>query len=361
MEFCNLKAQYAEYQVEIDAAISKVLKESRYINGPEVSELESALTAFVGSQAIACANGTDALQLALMALDIGPGDEVITTPFTFIATAEMIALVGATPVFVDIKEDDFNMNPELIEAKITSNTKAIIAVSLYGQVSDMDEINVIAEKHNLTVIEDAAQSFGATYKGNRSCNLSRIATTSFFPAKPLGCYGDGGAVFTNDKELEEKVRCLRNHGQVKRYHHGLVGINSRLDTLQAAVLIVKLKYYEKEITQRQTNAAYYSELLNTKVQTPGVMEDKASVWAQYTIRVENRDQIQSALSEANIPSAVHYPMPLHLQECFANLGGKKGDFPIAEKVSRQVMSLPMSAHLTEDEQDLVAQTLKGQP
>lgn len=357
MEFCNLKAQYKEYQLEIDTAMQKVIESAHFINGPEIKELELNLTEFVGSNAITCANGTDAIQIALMAIGVEPGDEIITTPFTFIATGEMIALMGAKPVFVDICEDDFNINPSLIEAAITDKTKAIIPVSLYGQPADMDEINAIGAKYNITVIEDAAQSFGASYKGKRSCNLSNLATTSFFPAKPLGCYGDGGALFTNNDELADKIRMIKNHGQSKRYHHSVIGVNSRLDTLQAAILNIKLKHYDKEILRRQEIAEKYTKLLGDKVQTPTVLEGRSSVWAQYTVRVENRDKVQAYLKEAGVPTAVHYPKPLHLQEAFAYLGSKVVDFPISEKVSKEVMSLPMSAYVTEAEIQLICDTL----
>jgi UDP-2-acetamido-2-deoxy-ribo-hexuluronate aminotransferase len=358
MEFCNLKAQYKDYQLEIDTAMQKVIESAYFINGPEVKELELNLTEFVGSNAITCANGTDAIQIALMAIGVKPGDEIITTPFTFIATGEMIALMGAKPVFVDICEDDFNINPSLIEAAITDKTKAIIPVSLYGQPADMDKINAIGAKYNITVIEDAAQSFGASYKGKRSCNLSNLATTSFFPAKPLGCYGDGGALFTNNDELADKIRMIKNHGQSKRYHHSVIGVNSRLDTLQAAILIVKLKYYDAEIKKRNNLANRYNELLSDIVLTPNIMKDSISVWAQYTIRTQNRNDLQEKLKKHNIPTAVHYPKPLHLQKTFAYLGGKEGQFPISEKISNEVMSLPMSAHLTEIEQEDIGKLIK---
>ena len=283
------------------------------------------------------------------AMDIQPGDEIITTPFTFIATAETIAFLKAKPVFVDIEETTYNIDPLKIEAAITDKTKAIIPVSLYGQPADMDEINSIANKHNITVIEDAAQSFGATYKGKKSCNLSDIACTSFFPAKPLGCFGDGGAVFTNNDIFAEKIKSLRLHGQSKRYHHQYVGIGGRLDSLQAAVLNAKLDHYDKDVKRRQEVAQTYSKYLNDHIPIPVIKEDRTSVWAQYSIRLDKRDLLQEKLKMAGIPTAIHYPMPLHLQECFVYLGGRKGDFPISEKISEEIMSLPMNPYLSENE------------
>jgi len=357
IQFANLQAQYQNYKSEIDSAIQNVLNSAHFIMGPEVADLERALSEFTGVHAITCANGTDALMIALSAIGVRPGDEVITTPFTFIATAEMIALVGAKPVFVDINESDFNIDVSKIEAAITSKTKAIIPVSLYGQPSDMDTINNIAARHGIKVIEDAAQSFGATYKGRRSCNLSELATTSFFPAKPLGCYGDGGAIFTQNAELAEKIKSIRNHGQIKRYYHKYIGVNSRLDTIQAAILNVKLKYYEEEMKMRQTIADRYTSLLKDKVKTPTVLPERTSVWAQYTIRVNDRDAVQKKVKEKGIPTAVHYPRPLHLQEAFAFCGGKEGDLPVAEQMSSEVMSIPMSAYLTQEEQNFVCENI----
>jgi UDP-2-acetamido-2-deoxy-ribo-hexuluronate aminotransferase len=357
IQFANLQAQYQKHKTEIDEAIQGVLDSAAFIMGPAVHELEKKLAEYTGSYAITCANGTDALQIAMLAIDIKPGDEVITTPFTFIATAEMIAAVGAIPVFVDINEDDYNIDVTKIEAAITSKTKAIISVSLYGQPSDMDAINKIASQHNIKVIEDGAQNFGSTYKGAKAGNLSELATTSFFPAKPLGCYGDGGAVFTQNEELAGKIKSIRNHGQEKRYHHKHIGVNSRLDTLQAAVLNVKLKYYDKEIEERDSLAQNYTKLLKDSVVTPVVLSDRTSVWAQYTVRVQNRDQLQKKLADNGIPTAVHYPRPLHLQEAFEYCGYKLGDFPVAEKVANEVMSLPMSAHLTREEQEYICEIL----
>ena len=359
IDFANLKIAYQAHQEAFEKAIQKVLTSAAYIMGPEIEELERELSAFTGAEyAISCSSGTDALLLAMMALDIQPGDEIITTPFTFIATAETIALLGAKPVFVDIDKDTYNINPSQIEAKISDKTKAIIPVSLYGQVADMDEINAIAEKHKISVIEDAAQSFGATYKGKKSCNLSTIACTSFFPAKPLGCFGDGGAVFTSNKDLAEKIKSLRVHGQTKRYTHKYIGLGARLDTLQAAVLLVKLKHYEEDVKMRQQVAEQYHDLLKDFLPVPHVKEHNTSVWAQYSIRVASRDLVQQKLKEKGIPTAVHYPTPLHLQECFEYLGYKIGDFPVSEKISQEIISLPMNPYLRQAEQKYTAEELK---
>ena len=358
IDFANLGLAYKEHKQAIDKAMSEVVNTSSFIMGPAVTELENKLSHFVGAKhSISCSSGTDALLLAMMAMDIQPGDEIITTPFTFIATAETIAFLKAKPVFVDIEETTYNIDPLKIEAAITDKTKAIIPVSLYGQPADMEEINSIANKHNITVIEDAAQSFGATYKGNKSCNLSDMACTSFFPAKPLGCFGDGGAVFTKDDYLAEKIKSLRLHGQSKRYHHQYVGIGGRLDTLQAAVLNAKLDHYDKDVKRRQEVAQTYSKYLNDHISIPVIKKDRTSVWAQYSIRVEQREVVQQKLKAKGIPTAVHYPMPLHLQECFAYLAGKKGDFPIAEKVSEEIMSLPMNPYLTEEEIEYITTNL----
>lgn len=352
IDFANLQYQHELYKDEIENAILKVARNCNFIMGNEVQELEKNLEEFTCAKyAVSCSNGTDALLLAMMALDIKPGDEVITTPFTFIATAEMIAFLGAIPVFVDIDEKTYNINPDLIEEKITSKTKAIIPVSLYGQPADMDKINQIAKKHNIKVIIDGAQSFGSTYDGITDSALADISTTSFFPAKPLGCYGDGGAVFTNDEEIANKMKSLRLHGQSKRYHHKYIGMGGRLDTIQAAVLNVKLKYYPKDLAKRAEVALKYTKALENKsnIILPFVDKKATSAWAQYSIRVKNRDEVQNRLKEAGIPTAVHYPMPLHLQECFKYLGYKKGDFLISEIVSEEIMSLPMNPYLTDEE------------
>jgi len=358
MQFIDLAAQQALIKDEIDEGIARVLAHGMYVLGPEVSELEEALAEFTGTKhCIACANGTDALQVAQMAFGIGPGDEVIVPGFTFIATAETVALLGAKPVYVDIDPRTYNIDPALIEAAITPRTKAIMPVSLFGQCADFDVINAIADKHGLPVIEDAAQSFGATYKGKRSCNLSTIATTSFFPAKPLGCYGDGGAIFTNDDELATVMRQIANHGQDRRYHHARVGVNSRLDTIQAAILLPKLRLFAKELEQRQQAAERYTVMLNDAgvETTPYVEDHNTSAWAQYTIRVENRNAVQAALQEAGIPSAVHYPIPLNKQTALAD---DSVHLPVGDKTAEVVMSLPMHPYLQESDQRKIVDILK---
>ncbi|MDX9742871.1 MAG: DegT/DnrJ/EryC1/StrS family aminotransferase [Arcobacteraceae bacterium] len=359
INFIDLQAQYQTYKKEIDEQIHDVLDTSSYIMGSKVNELEMNLSKFVGvKHSIACSSGTDALLLALMALDIKAGDEVITTPFTFIATAEMIAFLGAIPVFVDIDEKTYNIDPSKIEEKITLKTKVIMPVSIFGQTSDMYAINEIAKKYNLKVIEDAAQSFGAVYKDKKSCNLSDIATTSFFPAKPLGCYGDGGAIFTNDDELAIKMRVILNHGQSSKYFHSHVGINGRIDTIQAGVLNVKLKYFQEELDKRQEIAQKYSQNLKNVI-VPFVENNLVSAWAQYCIRVPNRDEMIEKCNDKGVPTAIYYPLPLHLQEVFKYLGYKNGDFPITEKVSLDIMALPMSAFLKDKEQDYVIEVVNG--
>lgn len=361
INFIDLQAQYQEYQSEIDSEVLEVFAHAQFIGGDKLNKLENSLATYTGSKhAIGCSSGTDALLLSLMALDIGAGDEVVTTPFTFIATAEVIALLGAKAVFVDIEEDSYNIDPTKIEAAITDRTKAIMPVSLYGQCADMDAINEIAKKYSLPVIEDACQSFGATYKGKKSCNLSTIGCTSFFPSKPLGAYGDGGAIFTNDEEIATKIRMLLNHGQNERYKHKYIGINGRLDAVQAAVLNVKLKHFDKEVKARDEIGSRYNDLLeDADVITPKISENNTSVFAQYSMRVKDREAMVAKLSEKDIPTAVHYPVPLHLQEVFAPLGYKEGDFPMSEEVATQIMSLPMSPYLTEAQQDFIVQTIKG--
>lgn len=359
IDFANLQYQYKIYKDDIDKAIHSVLDKSNYIMGEEVKIFEENLQTFTGvKHAITCSSGTDALLLAMMALDIQPDDEIITTPFTFIATAETIAFLGAKPVFVDIDEKTYNIDPLKIEEKITSKTKAIIPVSLYGQPSDMEKIQTVATKHNLKVIVDGAQSFGATYKGKTDSNLGDISTTSFFPAKPLGCFGDGGAVFTNDDILASKIKSLRVHGQNKRYHHKYIGMGGRMDTLQCAIVNVKLKHYKKDLALRQKVAQKYTQVLQEKdIILPFIDKGCTSAFAQYSIRVKNRDKVQAKLKEAGIPTAVHYPMPLHLQECFSYLGYVKGDFPIAERVSEEIMSLPMNPYVSDDEIEYIGSFL----
>ncbi|ABB44180.1 DegT/DnrJ/EryC1/StrS aminotransferase [Sulfurimonas denitrificans DSM 1251] len=361
INFIDLQAQYKKYETEINSEVMEVFNSAQFIGGEKLDKLEKNLAAYTGAKhAIGCSSGTDALLLALMALDIGDGDEIITTPFTFIATAEVIALLGAKSVFIDIDEESYNIDPSKIEAAITDRTKAIIPVSLYGQCADMDKINDIAKRHNLIVIEDACQSFGASYFDKKSCNLSTIACTSFFPSKPLGAYGDGGAIFTSDDELALKMRMLLNHGQNERYKHKYIGINGRLDAIQAAILNVKLKHFEEEANLRDEIGSRYSDLLeDADVITPKISEGNISVYAQYSIRVKDREAMVAKLSALGVPTAVHYPVPLHLQEAFKHLGYGEGDFPISELISTQIMSLPMSAFLSETEQDFVVQAIKG--
>jgi len=356
--FIDLKSQYQALKPEIDARIHAVLDHGQYIMGPEVKELEEKLQEYTQAKhCITVASGTEALLISLMALDIGPGDEVITTPFTFVATAEVIVNVGATPVFVDIQPDTCNIDPEKIEQAITSNTKAIMPVSLYGQPADMDEINAIASKYgNIPVVEDAAQSFGATYKGTKSCNLSTIGCTSFFPSKPLGCYGDGGAIFTNDDNIAQACREIRVHGQSKRYVHTRVGVGGRMDTIQAAVLLAKLEQFDQEVQQRQEIGARYTQLIteNCKlVTTPHLNENRTSVYGQYTIKTEKREHLQSHLKEVGIPTAVHYPIPLNEQGAYQ--ASQLHKTPVAQKVAQQVMSLPMHPGLTEEEQGMIVE------
>ena len=346
MDFIDLKTQYQRLKADIDAGIARVLAHGQYILGPEVAELEEKLAAYTGAKyCITVANGTDALQIAQMALGIGPGDEVITPGFTYIATAETVALLGAKPVYVDIDPRTCNLDPARLEAAITPRTKAIIPVSLYGQCADYDAINAIAAKHGIPVIEDAAQSFGATYKGRKSCNLTTIACTSFFPSKPLGCYGDGGAIFTNDDELATVMRQIARHGQDRRYHHIRVGVNSRLDTLQAAILLPKLEVLNTEMQARQRVADEYARLLTQAgITPPHVDTHNTSAWAQYTVQVPNRQQLQDKLKAQDIPTAVHYPIPLNLQPAVADL---KAHLPMGDAVAQRVVSLPMHPYLDE--------------
>ena len=359
MQFIDLQAQYRHIEDAISQRIQTVLDHSRYIMGPEVTELEQQLAQYVGAEhAIAVASGTDGLLIAMMALDIGQDDEVITTPFTFIATGEMIQLLGAKPVFVDIDPRTYNLDPAQIEQAITTKTKAIMPVSLYGQCADFDAINAVAERHQLPVIEDAAQSFGATYKGRHSCNLSTLSVTSFFPSKPLGCYGDGGACFTNDDQLAEAMRVIRSHGQTRRYYHTRVGVNGRLDTLQAAVLLAKLTVFDDEVAARARIGDRYNELLADAVTTPYIEPHNTSVYAQYTIEVDQRDRVQATFKAHQIPTAVHYPIPLHQQPAFADLGDHPEDFPVAEAVSKRVVSLPMHPYLQEEDMLAITSLLR---
>jgi UDP-2-acetamido-2-deoxy-ribo-hexuluronate aminotransferase len=359
MDFVDLKEQYRRLQVEIDAGIARVLDHGKFILGPEVSELEEKLASYVGVRyCVGVANGTDALQIAQMALGIGPGDEVITPGFSYIATAETIAILGARPVYVDIDPRTYNIDPANLESAISARTKAIIPVSLYGQCPDFDKINEVAEEYGVPVIEDAAQSFGATYKGRRSCSLSKIACTSFFPSKPLGCYGDGGAVFTNDEELATLMRQIARHGQDRRYHHIRVGLNSRLDTIQAAILMPKLAALDEELALRNQVAEHYTRLLGDAgfVAVPYIEPHNTSAWAQYTIQVENRESLQKKLSEAGIPTAVHYPVPLNKQLAVAD---PDVELEIGNAAASRVISLPMWPRLELPDQEQVVRALKS--
>ncbi|HDG1675013.1 DegT/DnrJ/EryC1/StrS family aminotransferase [Kluyvera cryocrescens] len=359
MQFIDLAAQQNRIKNKLNAAIQTVLEHGQYILGPEVIELEKRLAEFTGSKhCISVANGTDALQIAQMAFGIGPGDEVITPGFTYIATAETVALLGAKPVYVDVCSKTYNLDPEKLEAAITPKTKAIIPVSLYGQCADYDAINKIAEKHNIPVIEDAAQSFGASYKGKRSCNLTTVACTSFFPSKPLGCYGDGGAIFTNDDELATVMRQIARHGQDRRYHHIRVGVNSRLDTLQAAILLAKLEIFEDEILLRNQVAAHYTQSLNEAgiTDTPFVESYNNSAWAQYTILVKDRTEMQNKLKESGIPTAVHYPIPLNKQPAVEDSSVTLAN---GDRIAEEVISLPMHPYLSKTDIQRVVDAIRS--
>jgi len=352
MEFVDLKTQYRIIKESVDSRIHAVLEHGQYILGPEIAALEAKLARRTGSKhCISCASGTDALLIALMALGVGPEDEVITSPFTFMATIEMIALLGAKPVFADIDPRTWNIDPSRISRAITSRTRAIMPVSLYGQCADFDAIQEAAG--NLPVVEDGAQSFGATYKGRQSCNLSAIGCTSFFPSKPLGCYGDGGACFTNDDRLAAIMLEIRNHGQASRYHHVRLGLNGRLDTIQAAVLLAKLEIFDRELQLRSEVAGRYTERLADVVQAPWIAPENRSVFAQYTVEVDGRERIADALRKDGIPTAVHYPEPAHLQPAFRYLGHVEGDFPVAERAARRVLSLPMHPYLNVEDQERI--------
>jgi UDP-2-acetamido-2-deoxy-ribo-hexuluronate aminotransferase len=360
MQFIDVQEQYRRYQAEIDNRIKTVLAHGHFIMGPEVGELEKLLAEYVGAKhCLTVASGTDALEIALRAVDIGPGDEVITVPFTWISTAEIIGLVGAKPVFVDIEPKSFNLDIEQLESAITERTKAIIPVSLFGQMPDYDRINAIADAHGLLVIEDGAQSFGATHNGRRSCGVTRVGSTSFFPAKPLGCYGDGGALFAAEDELADKMRAIRTHGGLKRHHHPYLGMNGRFDTLQAAVLLAKFPHFEWEVAARGRIGARYTEALRSVCDVPEVISGNTHVYAQYTIRVPNRDDVAAKLKAQGIPTAVYYPKCLHEQPVFASCGYHWGDFPVSEKASREVLSLPMHPFLTEADQDLVIKAVQA--
>ena len=356
IEFTDLQSQQARIRTQLDAAIRRVLAHGKYILGPEVEELEHRLAAYTGAKhCISVANGTDALQIAQMALGIGPGDEVITPGFTYIATAETVALLGAKPVYVDVDPRTCNLAPELLEAAITPRTKAIVPVSLYGQCADFDAINAVALKHGIVVNEDAAQSFGATYRGRRSCNLSTIACTSFFPSKPLGCYGDGGAIFTDDDALAVVMRQIARHGQDRRYHHVRVGVNSRLDTLQAAVLLQKLDIFDEETDLRQQVAGRYTQLLGHAFgdALPCIASGNTSVYAQYTLQIDDRDATARMLSARGIPTAVHYPLPLNRQPAVRD----DAPLPVGDALAQRVLSLPMGPYLTAADQSTICEAL----
>lgn len=359
MEFIDIKAQYQLYKKEIDQAIHEVLDSGNFILGEQVSLLEQKLAAYAGvKHCITAASGTDTLLMALMALGVGYGDEVITTPFTFFSTAEVISLLGAKPVFVDIEPEYYNIDVSKIEEAITKKTKAVMPVSLFGQMPDFREINAVAERYGLPVIEDAAQSFGATQWGKVSCGVSTIGSTSFYPAKPLGCYGDGGALFTDDDVLADKLFALRNHGSRKRHYYPMIGINGRFDTIQAAVLLAKFSHYPSEVAARNRLGARYSELLADVCKTPKVQEGNTHVYAQYTIRVPDRDQFADRLKAKGIPTSIYYPVCLHEQPVYADLGYPKGSFPVAEQAAREVISLPMHPWLTEEDLGQVADAVR---
>lgn len=360
--FIDLATQFAAIEPEIRTRMDAVLAHGRFIMGPEVSEMEAALAEFVGEgrECISCASGTDALLIAMMAMGIGPGDEVITTPFTFVATGEMIVLLGATPVFIDVRLEDANIDDRLIEGALTERTKAIVPVSLYGQPSDMTAIDAIAARHGLTVIEDAAQSFGAEQAGRRSCGLSRIATTSFFPSKPLGCFGDGGAIFTDDPNLAQTMREIRVHGQSRRYVHTRIGVGGRMDTLQCAVVLAKLTRFAEELELRATVAARYLAGLaglDPELRLIEVSADRSSVWAQFTVRIADRERMVRALDAEGIPTAVHYPIPLNEQPAYKQ-HSRGAATPNARELAGTVMSLPMSADLSMQDQSRIIATIK---
>lgn len=362
IEFIDLKSQYAALKTSVDARIQAVLDHGQFIMGPEVGEMEARLGDYVGgAECISVSSGTEALLIALMALGIGPGDEVITTPFTFAATAEVIALVGATPVFVDIEPDTCNIDVRLVEAAISERTRAIMPVSLYGQPADMAELNDIAARYdNIAIIEDAAQSFGSTYRDAKSCNVSRIGCTSFFPSKPLGCYGDGGAIFTSDPQLATAMRQIRVHGQERRYYHTRIGVGGRMDTIQAAVILAKLERFEWEVAQRLIIGQRYMDMLAgvNSIQLPVVRPDRTCVWAQFTLQVADRDTVVAALKAHGIPTAVHYPVPLHLQPAYRDLCRVSGNLAHTETVANRVFSLPMHPYMDEVTQHTIVAALQ---
>lgn len=360
------KIEYKNNKIKINNAINNVLEHGIFINGPEIKELELKLKEFVGCKyAITCSNGTDALKIALLALDVGVNDEVITVAHTWISTAEVISIINAKPVFIDINEITFNLDETKLENAITDKTKAIIVVSLYGQIANIDEINNIANKYNIPVIEDGAQSFGALYKNKRSCNLTTIGTTSFFPSKPLGCYGDGGACFTNDENLAKKIIAIKNHGGLKRFEHLYIGLNGRLDTIQAAILNVKIEYFNDTIEKRNNCAKYYLEKLKNLenknlIKLPKINNNCLSVWAQFSILANDkitRDNIVKYFIDNNINAAIFYPSPLHTQKCFEYLNYKLGDLPITENICNRIFNLPCYAEISIETQNYIIDTL----
>lgn len=359
MEFIDLKRQYLSYKKNIDAAINQVLDNASYIMGPEIKELEETLASYVGvKHCISAASGTHTLEIALRALGVGPGDEVITVPFTWISTAEVIGLVGATPVFVDIHPNSYNIDTTKIESVITPRTKAIIPVDLFGQLADYGALNAIAKKHNIHVIQDGAQSFGAKQNGTKCCAAALVGSTSFFPAKVFGCYGDGGALFTDNDDLAKVMRALRTHGAETRHHHTHLGMNARLDTLQAAILLAKFPHLENELAARQRIGTRYTHLLRDICETPYVSPGNTHVYHQYTIRVPDRETLGVKLKAKGIPTAVYYPKCVHLQPVFTSLGYTLGSFPESERAASEVISLPMHPWLTEGEQDKVVESIK---
>jgi len=364
--FIDLKAQYAALKPDMQAAIDAVLEHGQFIMGPEVARLEEALAEFAGvKHAVACSSGTDALLIPLMAYDVGPGDAIFTTPFTFIATAEVISFMGATPVFVDIDPATYNIDPARLEAAVESvaaegklRPRGVIPVDLFGLPADYDAICKMADKHGLFVLEDAAQSFGGVYHGRRVGSLGHVAATSFFPAKPLGAYGDGGAILTDDDALAEVMRSIVQHGKGgHKYENVRIGLNGRLDTLQAAVLLVKLSAFPRELDERQRVARRYSAGLSGRYVTPMIPEGLVSAWAQYSILSENREADLKRLSEAGIPTAIYYPIPLHLQKAFAGLGHQPGDFPVSEKMAERIFSLPFHPYLPDETIDRIVSVL----
>ncbi|MDC0307430.1 DegT/DnrJ/EryC1/StrS family aminotransferase [bacterium] len=360
MEFIDLKKQYNLYKRDISNAVFQVFEHGRYINGPEVKQLEDTLSVFCGvKHCIGIGSGTHSLEIALRALGIGAGDEVITVPFTWISTAEVISLVGAKPVFVDINPNTYNLDHSLIKAALSSKTKAIMPVSLFGQIPEMEKISQIASEANIPIIEDGAQSFGATRYGVRSCGITTVGSTSFFPAKPFGCYGDGGALFTNDDNLADEIRAIRSHGGLKRHHHTVIGTNGRLDTIQAATLLAKFPYFENEIKERQKIGREYTERLSECCTVPLIAKGNTHVYAQYTLKIKNRKKFIEKLNSKDIPTAIYYPKCLHLQPVFRNLGYKVGNFPEAEKAANEVVSIPMHPFLEEKEINKIVESIKN--